>query len=317
MKTKHTILTLAVLTSFAAYAQAEPLLNGGFEIYKPESGYTVAGTLDGPGPFDSYVQGVGDGRNVTGSVGTVTWADATTGSTADLPGWVSIHGGNPDTGKNGVGGSTGLNIFAAWGGQQRVQSTVTTAVIAANTTYTITAQIDGPAGGPIEGGLAFHLMAGTVQLTADAALPSFTGGLGFQTITRTYTIGALPDGVSAGDPLTVVLGVEDTNTLGNRMIWDDVVLEVESSPPVSDFQLIITPTAGSPGNYDFEWDSKAGKLYDLVSATDLSTASNTWPVWDGREGLVATPPVNTLTAIPGGGDPRRFFVLIEKDAPTP
>jgi hypothetical protein len=316
MKTKHPILTLAALTAFAASAPAALLSNGGFDIYKPGTGYTVAGTLTGT-LFQSYVQGVGDARNVVGAIGTVTWDDATTGSTADLPGWVSIHGGNPDTGTNGVGGSEGLNIFAAWGGQQRVQSTVTTAVIAANTTYTITAQIDGPAGGPIEGGLAFHLVAGNVQLTADAALPSFTGGVGFQTITRTYTIAALPDGVSAGDPLTVVLGVEDTNTLGNRMIWDDVVLEVVSSPLASDFQVIITPTAGSPGNYDFEWESQAGKLYDLVSATDLSTASNTWPVWNGRADLTATPPTNTLTDIPGGGDPRRFFVLIEKDAPPP
>jgi hypothetical protein len=317
MKTKHTILTLAALTAFAASAQAASLLNGGFDIYKPGTGYTVAGTLDGGGAFDSYVQGVGDGRTVTGSVGTVTWADATTGSTADLPGWVSINGGNPDTGKNGVGGSTGLNIFAAWGGQQRVQSSVTTAVIAANTTYTITAQIDGGAGSPIEGDLAFHLMAGAVQLTADAALPLFTGGLGFQTITRTYTIGALPGGVSAGDPLTVVLGVENTNTNGDRMIWDNVVLEVESSPLASDFQVIITPTAGSPGNYDFEWNSQEGKVYDLVSSTDLSSAPNTWPVWDGRADLIASPPSNTLTNIPGGGDPRRFFVLIEKDAPPP
>lgn len=228
---KHPLATLAALTAFATSAQAAVLLNGSFDIYKPGTGYTVAGTLDG-GVFASYVQGVGDGRNVAGTTGTVTWDDATTGSTADLPGWSSIHGGNPDTATNGVGGSTGLNIFAAWGGQARVQSSVTTALIAANSTYTITAQIDGPAGGPIEGDLAFHLMAGTVQLTADAALPSFTGGLGFQTITRTYTIGALPGGVSAGDPLTVVLGVEDTNTLGNRMIWDNVVLIPEPSTPL-------------------------------------------------------------------------------------
>lgn len=188
--------------------------------------------------FDSYVQGVGDDRNVAGSVGTVTWDDSSTGSTADLPGWVSIHGGNPDTAKNGVGGSEGLNIFASWGGQQRVQSTVTTDVIAANTTYTITAQIDGPAGGPIEGPLAFQLMADTVQLTAEEALPSFTDGLGFQTITRTYTIEALPGGVSAGDPLTVILGVQDSNTNGSRMIWDDVELNATPIPEPASLMLI-------------------------------------------------------------------------------
>jgi hypothetical protein len=229
MKANKKVATLVALTAFAASAQAALLLNGNFEIYKPGTGYTVAGTLNGS-LFDSYVKGVGNGLSVIGPVSTVTWDDATTGSAVDLPGWVSIHGGNPDTATNGVGGSEGLNIFAAWGvGHDRVQSSVTTALVGANTTYTITAQIDGPAGGPIEGPLAFHLMAGTVQLTADAALTSFTGGLGFQTITRTYTIGALPDGVSAGDPLTVVIGVEDANNRGERMIWDNVALIPEPS----------------------------------------------------------------------------------------
>jgi hypothetical protein len=55
----------------------------------------------------------------------------------------------------------------------------------------------------------------------------------------------------------------------------------------------------------------------LVSATDLSTSSNTWPVWDGRKDMIATPPTNTLAGIPGGGEARRFFVLIERDAPPP
>ncbi len=239
MKNAFLSMTGAVsiaLTAFAASAQPALLFNGGFEIYKPGTAYTVAGTLDG-GLFQSYVKGVGDNRDVIGAVGSVTWDDATTSSTADLPGWVSIHGSGTDTAINGVGGSEGLNVFAAWGGRVRVQSTPTTAGFGANTTYTITAQIDGPAGGPIEGELAFHLMAGSVQLTADEELPSFTGGLGFQTITRTYTIGGLPTGVSSGDPLTIVIGVGDNNTFGNRMIWDNV--ELIADPPEPGTLIVV------------------------------------------------------------------------------
>jgi hypothetical protein len=36
-------------------------------------------------------------------------------------------------------------------------------------------------------------------------------------------------------------------------------------------------------------------------------------VWLGNSGIAATPPLNTLTAIDGGGDPRRFFVVVERD----
>jgi len=70
-------------------------------------------------------------------------------------------------------------------------------------------------------------MANGIQLTANAPLPAFTGGLGFQAISRTYDLSVLPGGVNAGDPLTIVLGVEDNNTIGNRMIWDNVDLVPE------------------------------------------------------------------------------------------
>lgn len=79
--------------------------------------------------------------------------------------------------------------------------------------------------------------------------------------------------------------------------------------------LTITTNAGTPSNFDFAWDSKEGKLYDLVSSTDLVGPADTWPVWNGQSDLAATPPLNTLTDIPGGGDTRRFFAVVEKDPP--
>jgi hypothetical protein len=91
---------------------------------------------------------------------------------------------------------------------------------------------------------------------------------------------------------------------------------VDVPPPSSGpFTVSILPNATTPGNYDFTWTSQAGKEYDLVSNTELSTPINTWLVWEGHAGLPATPPNNVLADVPGGGDTRRFFAVVERDAP--
>lgn len=87
-------------------------------------------------------------------------------------------------------------------------------------------------------------------------------------------------------------------------------------PTAAPFTVSILPNATTPGNYDFTWTSQAGKVYDVVTSTDLATAVAGWAVWDGREGLPATPPNNVLADVPGGGGTRRFFAVVERDAPT-
>jgi hypothetical protein len=77
------------------------------------------------------------------------------------------------------------------------------------------------------------------------------------------------------------------------------------------FQLVITPNGA---NYDFTWESKNGKLYDLVTSPDLSTPVLQWPVHAGNAGIPGTAPSNTLVNVPGDGA-KRFFAVIEKDAP--
>ncbi|MDG1073271.1 MAG: PEP-CTERM sorting domain-containing protein [Akkermansiaceae bacterium] len=212
------------------------VINSGFQLTKGGLN-VITDSAGGTNPFASYSQGVGPGVNVAGG-NTVIYDDLTTsGGPVDMLGWTSVNGGNSDAGTNGVGGSQGLNIFAAWGGNQRIVG-ATSDTITTGSSWTISAQIDGPAGGPIEGDLAFYLMANGVQLTADAPLISFTGGLGFQTITRTYTNVALPGGVSDGDALTVMIGVEDTNGKGNRMIWDNVELSGAAIPEPSSALLL-------------------------------------------------------------------------------
>jgi len=100
-------------------------------------------------------------------------------------------------------------------------------------------------------------------------------------------------------------------------IYDAKSFSVVDSPPPSPapFTVSILPNAATPGNYDFTWTSQAGKAYDIVTSTDLATPIATWPVWDGRVNLPATPPNNTLTNVPGGGDVRRFFAVVERAAP--
>jgi hypothetical protein len=90
---------------------------------------------------------------------------------------------------------------------------------------------------------------------------------------------------------------------------------IGDGPP--EIRLVIEPNPVTAGNYDFEWDSQDGKVYDLVSSTDLSGPIEEWTVWDGRAGLPATAPDNVLEDIFGGDDPMRFFAIVEKDAPPP
>ena len=87
----------------------------------------------------------------------------------------------------------------------------------------------GPDTGPIQGPLAFHLLANGVQLTPTGVVdPTLPGGGAFQGISRTYDAASLA--AFAGQDLTIVLGVEDANDFGNRVIFDDVSLEAVPEP---------------------------------------------------------------------------------------
>ena len=77
------------------------------------------------------------------------------------------------------------------------------------------------------------------------------------------------------------------------------------------FPLTITPNGA---NYDFTWESQDGKLYDLVSDTDLSMPRAEWPVYMGHADIEGSAPSNTLESVPGDGT-KRFFAVIEKDLP--
>lgn len=75
--------------------------------------------------------------------------------------------------------------------------------------------------------------------------------------------------------------------------------------------LSIATSVIAPGTVDFSWVAVEGKVYDIVSSTDLSTAPTEWEVWRDLENIQG----DEVSVVDGTGEPRRFFALVEKDAP--
>ena len=246
MKLKTLVFSAPFLLSPLAYSQ---VVNGEFQMFKPGTNYTVTATFNG----NAFARGVGDNLDVLNN--TVSYSDGSPDGQPgdatpdiDLPGWIPLQSGN-DLVPNGVDGSTGMNLFAAWGGDGRIQSADPVAVAAANTTYTIRVLVGGPDTGPKAGPLAFHLAANGVNLTptssVDVTIPSPSA---FQEISRTYDASAIASVI--GQDLRIVLGVEDANDAGNRVIFDNVTLEVVSVDPPPAFPVVISD-GSTAGTYDF------------------------------------------------------------------
>jgi len=74
--------------------------------------------------------------------------------------------------------------------------------------------------------------------------------------------------------------------------------------------LAIVPVAETPGTFDFAWNSREGKVYDLVSSTGLDTPVDQWPVFQGD--IAAAGDTTELNAVVVA-DLKRFFAIIERD----
>lgn len=229
---KTLLTTTAILASAIAQMNAALILGGDFQMYKPESSNTVTATF---GSATSYAAGIGAGLQVAAG-GTVTYSDLSAPGAPggdpdiDMPGWTVVQG-NLDLGANGMGGSTGLNVYAAWGGDGRIVTAGSVGTIIAGQDYTITSMVNGTAGTPIEGPIAFHLLANGVQLTP-SSLVNPVGPFGtFQQMSRTYDAATLASVV--GQSMTIVIGVENANDLPNRIIFDDVSLNTLAVPEPS------------------------------------------------------------------------------------
>lgn len=221
MKKSVMLVLVGVIVAFSGTALADIIPGGDFQLYKPGTGYTVTAIFPG-GVFENYASGVGDGLLVKGA-GIAEYSDGTDGNSVDLPGWKVVQGNN-DVANNGVDGSTGLNVFASWGGDCRRETDGSLGTITEGDVYTISAMVNGPAGGPIEGPLAFYLLADGVQLTPSASVDVVLPVTDWQEISRTFDAGSYAGHIGAS--MSIVIGVQDENNFGNRMIWDNVSLVV-------------------------------------------------------------------------------------------
>ncbi len=97
---------------------------------------------------------------------------------------------------------------------------------------------------------------------------------------------------------------------------NEVQFEGTLVPESTTFQLTIRPNAETAGTFDFEWNSQPGKIYDLLTSTDLADPIAEWSIYDDGETVYEAIPsageTTTLTAVPSS-DPRRFFALSEYD----
>ena len=177
--------------------------------------------------------------------------------------------------------------------------TGSTAVVpASNTTYLLVARIRWGvgAGGKEAVSLFVNPSLGTLPAVADASLEVDVTDIDKVRIAAANAINYTFDEIRIGDS------------------YADVTVPLL---PVY-FPLAITRNGA---NYDFSWPSQSGKVYDLLSSTDLSTALATWDVYDpdGPGGndpygdILATAPTNLLSAVPGSG-PVRFFAVRENNA---
>jgi hypothetical protein len=120
----------------------------------------------------------------------------------------------------------------------------------------------------------------------------------------TYTFTA------ADSSFRVAVDEATPNTLG---VLTAVILE-----QLTDEIPFALNVIGNGSNLDFEWNSRSGMRYHLVTSTDLTTPVNTWPVYDdGAMTYEDIPATGTTTMLTGvlKVDPIRFFALIEEPVP--
>ena len=266
---KRSTLALLISATIAQTSGADLVPGGDFQMYKPGTDYTVTATF-GVGN-NSFARGVGDGIELAG--GTVSYSDGSADGVAgdgipdiDMPGWSPEQSGN-DLFGNGVDGSNGMNLFAAWGGDGRVKSAASLGTIQAGSVYTISVMVGGPDAGPIQGPLAFHLVADGVQLVpseiVDPTLP--TGGA-FQEISRTYDAGSIAGHIGA--EMIIVLGVEDANDFANRVVFDNVSLVTDG--PGTPFEVTEIIYAPEPERVTLTWRNTGADSYTVRYSTDLT-----------------------------------------------
>jgi len=242
--------------------------NGDFELmYKP--GTAITGVVSGGG----WTQGVGPDCPVDD--GQYVFSDETTGTVADIPGWVGYdkeawialggtYGRDETTGnlqgsvaRQGNHTPDGLHCYLANGGGwgNAAGGLIVSDAPLGNVEggiYTLSMVAQGSAT-PV----VLDLLAGGIALTPTSSVdPDLTGD--WQVFSRTYDSASLVGFL--GKPLTIVLGV-GRDAAGNQTQFDDVTLLHGSEP------LPILPLAGR--RVDLYEDKK-------IDFKDYAVLADTW-----------------------------------------
>ena len=121
---------------------------------------------------------------------------------------------------------------------------------------------------------------------------------------------------SATDTTTHSGGQDEVAIWLDRVLTDEEILSLWQAVITAKPQRVeVTEVSVEDGQFVIKWESRRGKLYNLLSASDPG-ASNPfdWPVFGANADVVATPPENTL-AIPLPADQKRLFVIKGFNAP--
>ncbi len=249
---------LSLVLAFGVSAGEIFVPNADFEeIYKPGS-TTITGEL----PFGDWTQGVGPECPI--HHGEYTFSDGSTGTVADIPGWVGYDcegwqalGGTYDRDINNCNlqgsisnegrGFEGLCFLAnggGWGNQAGglIVSAAPVAYVEKDLTYTLSVLAKGNAE-PI----VLELLAGDTILTpTDAEDPILSSE--FQEFSRTYEAEDLVDYI--GQPLRILLGV-GRNATGNQSQFDNVSLRYTGIVHCP-FEL---SASGGPNGVTLQWQN--------------------------------------------------------------
>jgi hypothetical protein len=149
-----------------------------------------------------------------------------------------------------------------------------------------------------------ELLAGGVLLASVTGSPPDDDSA-FEIATVTYSSGQSP--AQLGQPLEIrLIAVVDPRDDLYEVDFDDIRLTAEP------FALCISPNGT---NFDFEWNSQPGKVYDLVTSTDLTIPIADWPIYNDGETLYENiPAIGTTTSLAEvpSATARRFFAIREE-----
>jgi hypothetical protein len=153
----------------------------------------------------------------------------------------------------------------------------------------------------------FHVIVDDEEVISPVNEEGSSGGYNYIGFDETFS-------VEAGDTFGFRIGGQnfDSSSILNGLLRVSNFRVEETAG--SGVGLIISKSETTPGTFDLEWTSRTGKVYDLLSSTDLSTPVESWAIWDGQADIPAADEITRIEALVPEGS-KRFFVVIEKSSP--